>query len=301
MLNTDWKKVWNVFLQALKDFFGIIHSPSTVMAEQGGFMISGLLNGLKEKFTEVTDWLSELPQKFKDFFQTAKEKITEVFSNIGTWFKDKFDGAYENVKNAFSNAKTFFSDIWEGIKNTFGNITGWFKDKFSAAWQAVKDVFSEGGQIFEDIKGGILSSLKSVINNLITGINKVIRIPFNGINSALDKIRNVKILGVHPFSWLPTIGVPQIPYLAKGAVIPPNAPFMAVMGDQKSGRNLETPERLLRQIIHDEMSNQNQSGNSGNIVYKFTGQINRRTLFEEMITEAQLVMSQSGRNPFEMA
>jgi hypothetical protein len=45
----------------------------------------------------------------------------------------------------------------------------------------------------------------------------------------------------------------QIPKLASGAVIPPNAEFLAVLGDQKQGRNIEAPEGLIRQIIQEEL------------------------------------------------
>ena len=51
---------------------------------------------------------------------------------------------------------------------------------------------------------------------------------------------------------LPAVTAPQIPYLAKGAVIPPHAAFLAVLGDQPRGRNLEAPEGLLRQIVREE-------------------------------------------------
>ena len=47
----------------------------------------------------------------------------------------------------------------------------------------------------------------------------------------------------------------DIPYLASGAVIPPNAPFAAVLGDQSNGRNLEAPEGLIRQIFQEEFGN----------------------------------------------
>ena len=51
---------------------------------------------------------------------------------------------------------------------------------------------------------------------------------------------------------IPKISVPKIPYLATGAVIPPNAPFMAMLGDQRHGMNLEAPEDLIRQIVREE-------------------------------------------------
>ena len=127
-------------------------------------------------------------------------------------------------------------------------------------------------------------------------------------------IRDSVISGINAIKfdvpdWVPGIGgksigfnIPlktaqKIPYLATGAVIPPNAPFAAVLGDQKNGTNIETPEKLLRQIMREELGSKQASGGT----YKFIGQINRRVLFEEMITEAKLRQAQNGRNPFELA
>ena len=90
--------------------------------------------------------------------------------------------------------------------------------------------------------------------------------------------------------------VNTVPYLAKGAVIPPRSEFLAVLGDQKQGNNIETPEALLRKIVREESGGQQGSGN-----YRFTAQINRRTVFDEIIEEAKLRQNTSGRNPFELA
>lgn len=43
-----------------------------------------------------------------------------------------------------------------------------------------------------------------------------------------------------------------LPRLASGAVIPPNREFMAVLGDQRSGNNIEAPEALIRRIVREE-------------------------------------------------
>ncbi len=65
--------------------------------------------------------------------------------------------------------------------------------------------------------------------------------------------------------WVPSLGgkhfgfnIPQcqIPRLAKGAVIPPNKEFLAVLGDQTRGTNIETPEALLRQVVQEESGSQ---------------------------------------------
>lgn len=121
------------------------------------------------------------------------------------------------------------------------------------------EVFSPLGEIFIDIRDGILTVFKSIVNGIISGLNQAIAIPFSGINSALMGIKGFSIMGIQPFAGLRTIDVPQIPYLAQGAVIPPNREFMAVLGDQSHGRNLEAPEDLIRQIVREE------SGENGRV------------------------------------
>lgn len=194
-------------VNGIKDMFGI-HSPSTVMAEIGGFLVEGLKQGFN----------------------------------------------LEKIKEYFTKAVTI-------IKNVFKNIPDWFKDKFSKAWEAVKNVFSTGGKIFDGIKEGIANVFKTVVNGIIGGINKVISVPFKAINTMLNKVRDVNILGVSPFKsfWKQNpLTVPKIPMLAQGAVIPPNAKFLAMLGDQKNGRNLEAPEGLIRQIVREESGNNNR-------------------------------------------
>lgn len=245
LLNGIWEGIKNIgswiydhifkpFVDGFKNAFGI-HSPSTVMAEQGGYIISGLLSGLKDNISSVLEWLGNIPQ----------------------WFKEKFDKACEYAKSAFNGIGDFFGDVWSGIKNAFGDVAGWFKDKFSDAWRKVKDVFSTGGKIFDGIKDGIANVFKTIVNGLIGGINKVIAFPFDKINGMLNDIRDISILGVEPFKGLwgkNPLPVPQIPKLAKGAVIPGGSPFMAVLGDQpRRMTNIEAPLDTIRQAVKMEL------------------------------------------------
>lgn len=79
----------------------------------------------------------------------------------------------------------------------------------------------------------------------------------------------------------------------QGAVIPPNKEFMAVLGDQKSGNNIEAPESLIRRIVREE------SGNGKGSTYNVTAQVNRRTLFDLVLEEGKVRRTVTGRNPFE--
>lgn len=237
---------------AIKEWFS-----KTIDAIKGFF--TGLWKGITDTFASVGSW-------FKEKFTAAKNAVTGAFSTIGSWFGNRwkdisgafsntksffqstFSAAWGNVKNAFSKSASFFGSVWSGITDAFGNISGWFKDKFSGAWEAVKNVFSSGGQVFDGIKDGILDGLKAVINALISGINTVISIPFNGINAALDGIRNVDIAGFTPFSWLPSIDTPQIPALAQGGFVKPNTPQLAMIGDNRHQGEVVAPEGKMLEM-----------------------------------------------------
>ena len=207
---------------------------------------------------------------------------------IAKWtpIKDWFSGLWEKVASGAVAA-------WDGIKNAFKSVPEWFQSKFRDAWQKVKDVFSTGGRIWSGIKEGIESTFRTVVNAIIRGMNTIIAVPFNRINFMLNMIRNASFLGISPFQnlWgVNPLPVPQIPMLARGAVIPANRQFLAVLGDQRNGNNLEAPESLLRQIVREE------AGSAGSR-YEFIARLDRRTLFDEVITEAKLRKGQTGKTP----
>ena len=244
--------------------------------------------GIKGAFGNVKEFFSNIWEKIKSSFQPDGKTIPE-------WFKDKFDGAWEKIKNTFNveKVKEFFKNVWDNIKSPFGSIADWFKDKFSTAWQKVKDVFSTGGKVFTGIKDGILKGLKAVINALIEGINTVIKVPFKGINFALKKIKSIKILGKKPFDFISTIDIPQIPKLATGAVIPPNKEFLAMLGDQKSGTNIEAPLDTITQAFRDVMSSYN-GGQQGDIIIQIDG----REVFRAVRSQANDFYNRTGNPAF---
>lgn len=252
--------IFKPFIEGFKKAFGI-HSPSKEMAVMGGYIIDGLFNAIsdgiakiKEIFTKMLETIKKVFSKiddwFKEKFSAAWDKIKDVFKGIGGWFSDRWDDikevfsavgtwfgnifqtAWDNIKSVFAKPKEFFDEVWENIKSCFSHVTNWFKTTFSEAWQAVKNVFSRGGQIFTGIAESISDIFKDVVNGLIDGINWVIAQPFNGINWALDGIRNVEILDWEPFSWLPSIDVPEIPKLANGGLAA--APTLAMVGDNRN-------------------------------------------------------------------
>ena len=230
------EKIFTPFIEGFKKAFGI-NSPSRIMAEMGGYIMQGLLNGITSFVSNVVSAFTNLKQKIIDAFTSLKSRMSVIWSNIVSV-----------------------------MRNPINSIIGFINS--------------------------LISGVVSGINTVIRALNKLkITIP-----TWLKYVPGAKDLAGKSFGFnLTTMATPKIPYLATGAVIPPNAPFMAVLGDQKQGTNIETPEKLLRQIMREELGNKN--GGS----YRFIGQINRRVLFEEVISEAKLRQGQNGMNPFELA
>ena len=282
---TKFFKDWNPLQLAKKLINGIIKFFKTFPGN------------VKTIFKSAVDGVKKAWSGVKNFFKDIWTGITKVFGNVGSWFKDKFKAAWNGIKNIWNGVKGFFSSIWKGITSVFGNVGKWFKDKFSTAWNNIKAVFQKGGSVFVGIKDAIGNIFKQGINKIIGAINTVLSKCITPIKNGFDKIRNVEILGAHPFSFLPNIKVPQIPKLAKGGVIPPNKEFLAVLGDQTHGTNIETPLSTMVDAFNialDKRGGQQQQ-TGGN--YEFVAKLNRRTLFDEFIDEAKLRKQQSGKNP----
>lgn len=255
--------------------------------------IAAVVVWIVAKWTSIKEWISKtissIDAAFEQFLANVEEGVAAAVDWViekWTAVKDWFSGLWEKVASGASSA-------WEGIKNAFKSVPEWFQSKFRDAWQKVKDVFSTGGRIWSGIKEGIENTFHTVVNAIIRGMNTIIAVPFNKINSMLNTIRNAHFLGISPFQnmWgVNPLPVPQIPMLARGAVIPANRQFLAVLGDQRNGNNLEAPESLLRQIVREE------AGGAGSR-YEFIARLDRRTLFDEVITEAKLRKGQTGKNP----
>lgn len=202
-------------------------------------------NKFNEGWTKICTIFSPIGKWFND----RRIAVNNAFSSVGSWFSEKFTSAWNAIKGIFSSdaVTRFFAGAWNNIKGAFGSVSDWFRGTFADAWQAVKNVFSSGGAIFNGIKDGILNGLKAVINALIKGINRVIKIPFDGINSALKTIKSTNILGFKPFSWIGTITVPSIPKLAKGGIV--NNPTMFQAGE--AGKEAVLPLQNNTQWMQD--------------------------------------------------
>lgn len=235
------------------------------------------------------------------------DKIKEAATKLKDWVIGKTRGLVDGVTKKLTNLRKKISGVWKYVSEktttTFKNMWNTVTTKVGAIRDTIVDKFSNARNTVVDIFTKIRDTVVSVFNKVISTINGAI----GTINGAISTVESAFSFGpwkVPTPTGSKTIGfkatfprVPTVPYLAKGAVIPPRSEFLAVLGDQKQGNNIETPEALLRKIVREETAGRQAGGGS----YRFTAQINRRTLFDEIMKEAQMRRDTSGRNPFEMA
>ena len=254
---------------------------------------------IKAFFVKLANWIADNWQSlllfivnpfagaFKILYENCdgfREFIDNLVKKVGGFFKNMWDGLKNGAKSA-----------WEGVKSVFSAVTGWFTNVFTKAWQGVKNVFSAGGKIFDGIKDGIANVFKTVVNGIIGGINKVISVPFNAINSALSKLKGVSIAGLKPFSWITTFNVPQIPKLARGGII--DGATLAMVGEQGKEAVVPLENNLgwldkLASMLGDKM------GNSNKPIYLV---VDKRVLGQVSAEGINAITKQTGKIPLAWA
>ena len=236
-VSTCWDSIVEFFSPAIdwfSELFGSIFQTISDIFYNIGVIASGCWEIIKAVWGIVSEWFSEhiitpittffsnMWNGIKDGAITVWNGIESVFSVVGNWFNENViqpvAGFFTDLWDGFVNGAR---KAWDGVKSVFSPVAAFFSNTFKKAWQGIVKVFSTAGEIFVDIKDGIVSAFKTVVNGIIKGLNKVVSIPFNGINAALKKIRDAEIAGWQPFSSLRTITVPQIPLLAEGGIITP--------------------------------------------------------------------------------
>lgn len=272
--------------------------------------------------TKLKDWVVEKTRELSESatrtLSNLKEKIANVWNIIKTststtWnaIKKTLSGLWNSLKSTastvFDAIKTKVTGVWDKIKDktsrTWESVTTFISTKVEAIKTAITDKFNAARDAVRSAFEGIVNFIKAPINQAISIVNNAVGM----INNAIGGIESAfsfgpwtvptpfgsKTIGFH--ATFPRIGT--IPYLASGAVIPPRSEFLAVLGDQKKGNNLEAPESLLRQIVREESGKGQGDGNTYNVTVNASG----RKLLDIIISEAEMRRNRNGKNPFELA
>lgn len=250
---------------------------------------------LYKNWDVVKNKATELCDAVKVRFQQLSTWISSVFAR--DWSKqfgiigDYMNGWTKNIKNIIDSIKQIFNGMVTFVSSVLSG-------NWRRAWEGIK-------QIFSGIWNAMTSAVKSPINLIISFMNAMLRAAQtmqNGFASAMNHMNIQLPKWLQKFTGWSSVGfnfhywsAPYIPYLAKGAVIPPNKEFMAVLGDQKNGNNIEAPESLIRQIVREE------SGGGQKQRIEIPVYLKGKQIYKAVVEEGKVVMSQTGMNPFAIA
>lgn len=234
-----------------------------------GLRVSALLlsnESTSKAIGELASKLAEIWNKAKENFINGplsingiNEKISEQFAILGEQTSAGFEAGVtstdlsvrigaafatiiQTVKDILGihSPSTVFADIANNVILGFLNPFKTFSDKFAKIWEDAKN------------------KIKTPINGIITIINKILSAVESLQHGIADALNSIDI---NIPDWIPAIGgksfnpnisywtAPKIPMLAQGGVIPANKPFLAMLGDQKTGTNIEAPLSTIQDAV----------------------------------------------------
>lgn len=200
----------------------------------------------------VAQFFSDMWSKISGFASNAWNGIASAFTVVAAWFDTNvIQPLLQFFSNMWSKISGFATSAWNGIVSVFQGVAAWF-DKYVV--QPIQKIITGIQAGFKNMVNGVIGFINGMISGIIKGINAVI--------GALNKLQFtvpdwVPGLGGQTLGFnLKTLTAPQIPYLAKGAVLPANKPFLAVVGDQKHGTNIEAPLTTIETAVANVLSHQ---------------------------------------------
>lgn len=252
--------------------------------------IEDLAPATVDTLTEAFNLLSAALDPLCDGLEALYEDLQPVFAFIGDtviFVLDKFREQFEKLAAVFEEKgpkiTAIFDDIGDVIGFVWGKILKPYLEDMRKTWGIVFDFI---GTVVSDTIGKVIDflyDLSEFISGVFSGdwrkawnaiadfmrepVNKIISILNAMISSVVDRINALfRLLSFNiDLPWggsigmsLPQFNAPQIPYLAQGAVIPPNKEFLAVLGDQTHGTNIEAPLGTIEDAVARVTSSKEQ-------------------------------------------
>lgn len=245
---------------------------------------------LNRRAAEITaNTVNDVLNKNKEILSKTVENAKAGGQEAGRSYAEGFELELRNGKLSIIKAgETIIDDIRENSKNLISQLVATFGKQ--ALERANQKVAKAAGEAIGDALGnGIISSVNQTNTHVADYTEFLIGQLEDSMKPGEDYYKKkAAIRKLKSFT---------VPYLASGAVIPPNAPFTAVLGDQKHGTNVEAPLETIKQALREVLG----SGTGGGNTYNITATANGKTLFQLLLEEGRNAQMQTGKNPFLLA
>ena len=260
------KTAWDTYGQPLMDgvilAFQNLEDLATLLWET---IVKPILQNLISVLQQL--WSSHLKPLWDDILllvASVANCLLDLWNNllapVAKWIIATFGPAFAEVFNAIADvvgvAVGAIADaidlavvVLRGLADFLSAV---FRGNWDAAWQAI-------GNTVSTVWDKMTNAIKTAVNGIIGFINRMISAVVAGINAVINALNGLSFDlpdifgGGHVGFNISTLTAPQIPYLAQGAVIPANREFLAVLGDQRSGTNVEAPLDTIKQAVAEVM------------------------------------------------
>lgn len=212
-------------------------------------ILVAIIETLRKHGDDIRAGVDKFGETIADIIRSAGEKVKEIWN--GLWLTVKLIGM-----QLWKDITQGWNDFWANIGTALDSAVADIQQGWNDAWTAVSDFVS-------DIWDGITDTIETAINGIIGLVNGMISAIVGGVNGVIDVLNGFGFdvpewaqdkLGVERVGFnIDPITAPQIPYLAQGAVIPANHEFLAVLGDQTNGTNIEAPLATIQQALAEVM------------------------------------------------
>ena len=266
-----------------------------------GWVVESFIPVLLNLATGVFKFLKVYLADVADGFFYLLEQLRPVASFVGDVILTVFDQLRRILANVRISVETDGSALGD-LLHTIGDAVGALWQRIAPVMEVLRQEFAQTfqnigttvakimGNIL-NIIGGVISAiagllsgdwakvwkgLSAVCKNAVNGVIGILNVLLTALTSALNGIfKLLNKISVEVPSWVPGLGgksvgfsikevkAPQIPYLAKGAVLPANQPFLAMVGDQKHGTNIEAPLSTIQEAVALTMEDFAQSNLAG--------------------------------------
>lgn len=301
-LAKKWDDIWQS-VKAAWDKHGqpIFEGIRTAVQKVGDFLVKTwetLIKPVWDHFMQVADqfWqehLKPLWDKILDFIGNLVENSLIIFNEVIMPIVNKIaDYLYPVIVTVMNSIIDVIGTVYEVVSNIVNAIidvadglvkfiTGAFTDDMDKAFEGLN-------QMFKGLVNGIISLLEGFCNLGVSALNSLLKIMASVVNAIVDAINSISISVPEwvPFWGGKSIGFNldrvspklfeevKIPRLATGTVIPPNKEFLAVLGDQKQGTNIEAPLETIKQAFREALAESGGSSRQMTVVL----QVGRREL-----------------------
>lgn len=212
-------------------------------------ILAAIIETLRKHGDDIRAGVNKFGETIADIIRSAGEKVKEIWN--GLWLTVKLIGMqlWEDITQGWND---FWTNIGTALDSAAADIQQGWNDAWTAVSDFVSDIWEGITDTIETAINGIIGLVNSMISAIVGGVNGVISV-LNGFGFDVPEWAQDK-LGVERVGFnIDPITAPQIPYLAQGAVIPANHEFLAVLGDQTNGTNIEAPLATIQQALAEVM------------------------------------------------